>query len=261
MKWHRIWGVTLRYLYYFRHSIDRMSDAFYWPTVDLVLFGLTSRFFVSAGNVNPNLILSIIGGVLLWIIIWRGQYEITINFLEELWSHNLVNLFVAPLHFVEWVASLMLIGIAKAILSFSFATGIAYLLYRTNIWAIGWYLLPYALILIMFGWAVGLFITGILIRYGTKVQTLGWTAIMVAAPFSAVYYPVSILPAWAQNIAAWVPTSYIFEAVRASILEQTYVLDAYPRALFLCVLYLTLSFTFLSISYRVALKRGLIGLE
>ena len=38
-------------------------------------------------------VMIIISGILLWIIVWRGQYEITVNLLEDLWDKNLINIF------------------------------------------------------------------------------------------------------------------------------------------------------------------------
>jgi len=261
VRWYRIWGITLRYLYNFRHSIDRLSDAFYWPTVDLVLWGLTSQFFVSRFGNESSLLLALLAGIIFWIIVWRGQYKITVNFLEELWNRNLVNIFVSPLKFSEWVVSLLLIGVVKAGISFTFATFVAYLLYRSNVWLLGWYILPYSLILIMFGWAVGLLVTGIMIRYGTKIQTLAWTAIYLVAPFSAVYYPLATLPEWARTVSLWVPTSYVFEAVRGIVLTGDPTLEFFPRALALSTLYLVLSVVYMKVSYQAILRRGLIGLE
>lgn len=260
MKFYRIKGVILRYIYFFRHSLDRMSDAFYWPTIDLLLWGLTSRFFMTQGDAGIPIITIILSGVVYWIIVWRGQYEITTGLLEDLWNHNLVNIFASPLKFSEWVVSLLLIGIGKAVISFTFAVGVAYLLYKTNLFVYGFHILPFAVLLIMFGWAIGLFVAAIIMRYGTRLQTLAWTAIYIASPFSAIYYPLSVLPSWAQKVASLIPTSYVFEGLRTLLATGTLDYTKLIPSFVLNVIYLALSFLFLRSSFRKVLNRGLVSL-
>lgn len=259
MKPYRIWGLFLRYYYNLIHSYDRLSDMFFWPLLDLLLWGLTSRYLVSSGTLDNKIILALLGGIILWIFPWRGQYEMTVNLLEDLWNRNLVNLFATPVQFSEWVVTVMLVGIFKATLSFAFASIVAYLLYATNIYTLGFVLLPWILLLIMFGWVFGLFISGIIMRFGTKIQTLAWIAINIISPFVGVFYPLSTLPIWAQTIARFVPASYVFEAMRGVILGTPTPLLAWPYLL--CLIYLLLGFLMLRSSYQHILKRGLISVE
>lgn len=258
MKLRRIFAIVLRYIFLFRRSFDRLSDAFYWPMVDLLLWGLTSTYMRKFVPDASKIILVIISGILLWIIVWRAQYEITVNLLEDLWNRNLINIFVAPLTFWEWITSFIVLGIIKAATSFGFASLIAFILYKTNIYAYGYYLVPFALLLVMTGWWVGFFVAGMILRYGTKIQTLAWTAVMIISPFSAIYYPLSILPQWAQKVALVVPTSYIFEGAREVI--DTGVVDI--NKLWICFglnfFYLILSLIFIRRSFDKVLDKGLI---
>lgn len=258
MKIYRIYGVILRYLFLFRHSYDRLSDAFYWPTVDLLLFGLTSSYFSKFSSNSSQIMLVILSGVLFWIIVWRGQYEVTVNLLEDLWNRNLVNIFVSPLKFSEWIVSFLILGIIKSVFSFSFAMLLAYLLYKVQLFMYGFYLIPLIFLLMLTGWWVGFLIAGVILRYGTRVQVLAWTTIFVLAPFSAIYYPLSVLPSWAQTVATIVPTSYIFEASREII--NTGHLDPQKliMSLGLNVIYLAFSTWFLYKSFKVTLNKGLV---
>ena len=258
MKLHRIYAIILRFMYLFRHSWDRLSDAFYWPTLDLLLWGITSVYFKTYAPETSQIILIIVGAILLWIIVWRGQYEITVGILEDLWNKNLVNIFVAPLKFSEWIISLVALGVIKAIISFSFGLFVALILYKTDVFAYGLYLIPFAFLLIMTGWWMGFFIAGIILRFGTRIQTLAWTAPWVISPFSAIYYPLSALPVWAQKIALFIPTSYVFEGSREVI--NTGTLDV--NKLYICFLlnciYLVLSLIFLRKSFNKVLQMGLV---
>jgi ABC-2 type transport system permease protein len=260
MKLYRMWGIFLRYFYSFAHSMDRMSDTFYWPLVDLVIWGITSSFYLK-GEGGGAMILALLGGVLLWIFPWRSQYEISVNLLEDLWNRNLVNMFATPIKFGEWLATLLLMGIGKAIISFAFAGGMAYLLYYANIFTLGPVLLPWAALLVLFGWVFGLLVTSIIMRYGTKIQNLAWTSIYLLVPFVAIYYPVSALPTWAQIVSKWVPASYVFEAMRATVAGHPPELSDLFWPTMLCLVYLVMSLAMIKSSFKHILKRGLISVE
>lgn len=257
MKLNRIYAVILRNLYSFRHSYDRLSDAFYWPILDLLLWGLTSVYITKYATSIPQIVLLILSGILLWIIVWRGQSEITVGILDDLWNKNLINLFVSPLKFSEWITALVTLGVIKAFLSFSFGVLVAYFLYAINLFPYAFYIIPFALLLIMTGWSMGFFIASLILRFGTRIQTLAWTAPWIISPFSAIYYPVSSLPEWAQIISGFIPTSYIFEGMREVI--NTGNLD--PMKLFMSLTlntaYLILSIYFLKSSFNKLLQKGL----
>ena len=197
-------------------------------------------------------------GILFWIIVWRGQYEITVNLLEDLWNENLINMFVSPLKFGEWITAFLLIGLIKAFMSFSFALLMAFILYKVNILFFGWNFIPIIALLIMTGWAVGFFVAGLILRFGTKVQTFAWTVVALISPFSALYYPVSILPAWAQAVAKLIPASYIFEGIREIISKGKISPDKLYIGLSLNCVYLVLSLWFLRNSFNKVLNKGLV---
>lgn len=254
----RIYAVVLRYMYNFRHSYDRITDAFYWPALDLLLWGLTGFYFASLNKDATSAVVAVISGIVFWIIIWRAQYEVTINLLTELWDKNLINFFGAPLKFSEWIASVMIVGIIKALLSFFFAIAVTYLFYKINIFIIfGWYIPVFIILLLLSGWATGFFVSSVLFRYGTKVQTLGWSFIWALAPFSAVYYPVSIMPDWAQILSRLIPTSYVFEQMRALILLHKVDVNQLLICLALNLFYFILGLISIRASFNKLKERGL----
>lgn len=245
----------------FRRSYDRLSDAFYWPTIDLLVWGLTSSYLKSFAPHASPIILIIVSGILLWLITWRAQYEITVGLLEDLWNKNLINIFVSPLTFSEWITSFLIVGVVKAIVSVIFASGVAFLLYHVHILGYGVYLLPFFISLMLTGWAIGFFVSGIILRYGTRVQALAWSFIAVFSPFAAIYYPLSILPHWAQVVASWLPLSYIFEGSRQIIntghMDASKLIISFVLNLF----YLSLAFFYLYRSFKKVLNKGLVKVE
>lgn len=260
MSWRRAWAITVRQLYNFKHSLDRLSDGIYWPAFDIVLWGLTSRY-LQAGNQTPHLVLIILTGLVFWQIIWRSQYDITVSLLEEFWSQNLVNLFASPLLLKEWVLGVFILAFLKIIGTIVFTFGLTWLLYSINITSFGWVLLPFFANLLLIGWWIGLFVSGLIFLYGRQIQALAWVGASLIAPFSAIYYPVSSLPKWAQTIAYALPASYIFEGMREIVANNTFPLNKLLISFGLNLLYFLLAAKFFHFCFKKTKQKGLARLE
>lgn len=253
----RIFAVTLRQWLYMRHNMERMVDVFYWPIIDLLLWGLTSQYLQS-GGAHQSLVFSIVSGILLWIMVNRTQYEIGIGLLAEMWDGNLVNMFSTPLQFHEWILGTYLVSFVKTMLGFVFASVAAYIMYKTNIFVFGWYIIPMSCILVVMGWAIGTLVSSLLFFFGTKAQSIVWVIIPLLSPFSAIFYPISALPTWAQLVSHALPTSYVFENARLIIGSGTVNWTELVLAFGIAVVYLCLSLVLLQFSFQWLLKRGLL---
>ncbi len=260
MSWGRIWAVFLRYFYYFA-KLDHLADLFYWPAIDIFLWGMTSVWIQKQEGGVSDLALAILTGLIFWQIVWRANYEITVNLLQEFWNRNLVNLFSTPLKRREWVAALFIIGIAKICISMLFGSLFVYLLYTLNVFSVGWAFLPYAVSLTLSGWFMGFLSAGIIVYYGQRVQMLAWMIPYVFAPFSAVYYPLSALPHWAQVIAQALPTTHIFEGMRQVLNEQQFSLKTLLLSYLLNFIYLGLSIAFFNFMFEKSRDKGLSRVE
>lgn len=249
--------MVIRYAINMRHSLDRLSDMFYWPLMDLVLWGLTGLYFAKLNTANPHSVEIILTGVIFWLIIWRGQYEINLNLLSELWDRNLVNIFVTPLKLSEWIISLLIFGLLKMLFSLIFVSLLAFILYKYNVFMYGIFIIPVTISLLLTGWTVGFTIAGVLIRFGQKVQTLAWVGGALVAPFSAVYYPLSILPGFAQKIAQFIPSSYMFEGMREFIVTGNIPYEKFLTSFILNAVYLTISILFFNFMFNKSKRLGL----
>ncbi len=242
------------------HSFDRMMDIFYWVVMDIILWGFTSLFFRKAFEGDPNLSTNLIGGLILWYVVWRTQYEISVNLLEEVWNKNLINIFASPITVAEWIAAFMINGVIKVIFMLTIAVTVAYLLYDVNFFAYGRYVLVFIPLLMMSGWVVGFIISAFTLRFGSKLQNLAWSFPYLVNPFSAIFYPLSILPLAAQNIAHFIPTSYVFESARSLINTGTVDPIMLWKSLGLNILYLIISILLIRFSFKKVLDRGLVKL-
>lgn len=260
MNYSCIRGVFLRYFYTMLKGPHQLSDLFYWPFVDILLWGLTS-VWIQSQHLVDNLPLILMTGLIFWQVAWRGSVDISVSILQEFWHRNLVNLFSTPLKISEWSVGVILLCLCKLLITIAFGWITVYLLYALNIFTIGWAFLPFAALLLIFGWSLGFFAAGVIIYWGHQVEMFAWMVAFIFAPFSAVFYPVDILPLWAQKIAWSLPTTYIFEGMRSILKSGSFPIHYFWVSLALNGVYLVLSVLFFRWMFKRSLVKGLARLE
>ena len=254
----RVGAMVLRYVYLLRGSWPRIAELIYWPTVQMIRWGFITKFFlthsswvVQAGGV-------LIAGVLLWDVLFRSQLGVAVSFLEEVWSRNLGQLFVTPLRPYELMLSLAAMSLLRTLIGTVPAALLAIPLYSYSIFTMGLPLLAFFVNLMIFGWAIGLAVSGCVLRYGLGAESLAWLAIFALAPVSGVYYPIATLPEWLQPLAWALPSAHVFEGMRAVMFDHVFRSDLFVGALALNTLYLVVGgATFLAF-FRIVRQRGLL---
>lgn len=216
MRWHRIKAMLWSYYYFSLNSADRIFDILYWPVLDILIWGFMTHFI--EGISEFKIINAILGGIILWVFIWRSSQDVVVYLLENYWSRSIYHLFVSPIKASELIASLGILGIIRSFISFAVLSILSYFLYHFNIFKFNlFHVSMFIAILLLFGWGLGLLVSSLVFRFGTRVQVLAWSTIWILQPFSCVFYPLSALPHWASMVAKVLPTTYIFEGLRASI--------------------------------------------
>ncbi len=255
ISWQRIYGLALRHLYPLKRDFDLLSDMIYWPIIDILIWGITGQWL--GGASGNNVMVSLLCGLILWNVIWRSQSEISRNLIDELWNNNLVNLFSTPLSLKEWLVGVILLYVAKTILTMVILSIVIALLYSVNIYAVGWWLIPFFVCAVMTGWWVGFISAGIVIRYGQKVQTVVWTLPGILLPFSVVFFPLANLPRFLQPISYALPSTYIFESMRSLIAGHAVDPRMIAVSFGLNIIYLTISIIWFVKSFKWSLTLGL----
>ncbi len=182
---------------------------------------------------------TLIGAVLLWDILFRGQLGFSISFLEEMWARNIGNLMMSPLRPIEFVAALMIMSIVRLAIGIVPVTLLAFLFFGFNLYAFGFALAAFFINLMLTSWSVGIFVSGLVLRNGLGAENFAWSIMFLFMPLACVYYPVATLPVWLQPVAWALPPTYVFEGMRALLIDHTFRADLMLEALGLNAVLLT----------------------
>jgi ABC-2 type transport system permease protein len=242
----RVAGMVRRYWYLLRSSWPRILDLIYWPLLQMLMWGFLQTYVSQAGGgalARAGGVL--IGAVLLWDILFRGQLGFSISFLEEMYARNLGNILISPLRPAEFVVSLMIVSIIRLSIGMVPVSLLAIAFFGFNLWALGLALVAFFINLILTSWAIGIFVAGLLLRNGLGAEAFAWTFMFLFAPLTCVYYPVAVLPHWLQYVAWALPPTYVFEGMRALVVDHVFRADLMVEALaFNIVLFAAASFAF-----------------
>jgi ABC-2 type transport system permease protein len=211
----RIGALLLRQLFLYRRSLIRSLEIVYWPVLDLLVWGFLSVYVAQLRGGGGATIAFLLGGMILWDIFFRVQQAISVSFLEDIWTRNLINVFVSPISTLEFLCATMLLGVMKIVVIGLLLAGLALALYAFNIFQYGMVLLPFVLNLILAAWGMGIITTALILRFGQGAEALAWAVAFLFQPFSAVFYPVAVLPRAIQPMAWALPTTHAFEGMRA----------------------------------------------
>ncbi len=248
--------MVLRYLYILRSSPPRLIELAYWPTMQMLMWGLLTQFLLTKSSFFAQAAGVLISGVLLWDVMFRGNIGIALSFLEEMWSRNLAQLFASPLRAWEWAVALVTISLIRTLIGIVPAALLAIPIYHFSVFSMGWVLAAFFANLLIFGTAVGLAVSGMVLRYGMGAESLAWAAIFLLQPISGVYYPIAILPGWLQPVAWALPSAHVFEGMRAVLIDKTVPYHHLWAALGLNAIYVVISIGIFLAIFRGARKRG-----
>lgn len=254
----RIAAMVLRHWYVLRSSWPRLIELAYWPTVQMIVWGFMSQFLAGKTSYVVQAFGVLLSAVLLWDVLFRGQLGVAVSFFEDVWSRNLGNLFVSPLKPLEMAATLTIMSLIRTLLGLVPASLFALLFFGFSVYTLGLSLIAFFFNLLWFGWAVGLAVSGLVMRYGQGAENIAWAAIFALMPVSAVYYPVAILPGWLQVIAYAMPPAYVFEGMRAIMVDHQVRYDLMLAAFGLNLVYLGLGCLAFLGFFRIARRDGLL---
>ncbi len=211
----RILAVARRHAYVLQRSPHRLFNVIVWPVVDVLLFGSIGVYAARTATGAQQVALYLLVGVVLWHVVYQAQIAVATGFLEESWSRSVLNLMVTPMREWEYVAGVALFGLLKLVVAVGAVAVIVAGTYAFNIVSVGPSLILVAALLLLIGWAIALFVIGLVLRFGSGAEAFAWGILFVVMPLSGVFYPASVLPGPLRPIAEILPTTHAFAAGRA----------------------------------------------
>ena len=252
----RVAAMVLRYWYLLRSSWPRILDLIYWPAVQMLMWGFLQLYVSQNSGFFAQAAGTFIGAVLLWDILFRGQLGFSISFLEEMYARNLGNLMMSPLRPSEFVLALMIMSVVRLAIGMVPVSLLAIAFFGFNLWGMGLALAMFFLNLILTSWAVGIFVAGLLLRNGLGAENLAWTFMFLLMPLACVYYPVAVLPGWLQVVAWMLPPTYVFEGMRALLIDKVFRADLMMSALAINAVLFVASFAIFLALLKSARRHG-----
>lgn len=255
----RMLAVMQRHLFLLTGSWPRLFELIYWPTVQMILWGFITRFLVTQSSFVAQAAGIFLSAVLLWDTLFRGQLGFSLAFLEEMYARHLGHLFVSPLRPWELVVAVFGISLVRVLIGIGGAMLLAVPIF--HFWlpgVLGWALLPFFAVLLMFGWSIGLIIAGFLLRLGLGAESLAWGIIFLLQPLSGVYYPIKTLPAWLQPIAWCLPSAHVFEGMRTVLIGHRFDLLQFALALLTLAVWMVAAAFLFILCFRHARREGLL---
>ena len=214
-SWLRIRAIARRHAYVLLRSPHRLFDVTLWPLVDVLLFGALAQFVGGQDSTSGTKAAGyLLAGIVRWHVIYQSQIALSTGLLEETWTRNILNLMVTPLREVEYIAGVALFGFVKLAMGVGVMVLGALVFFSFDTSSLGFGLVPIFAVLLVVGWAISLFVIGLVLRFGSGAEALAWGVMFVLMPLSGVFYPVENLPAALQPIAKLLPTTHAFEALR-----------------------------------------------
>ncbi|MGH8898171.1 MAG: ABC transporter permease [Egibacteraceae bacterium] len=259
MSWRRIRAVVLQHAFIMRRSPFRMMELFYWPLIEVVLWGFIATFLATTRARIPGGVGVLLGAVVLWDVLFRSQQELVMTYMIDMWDRNVLNLYASPLRQVEYVLGGVLFSTARVLVGTSILVLVTRVAFGFNMLRAGAILLPAFLVLVGMGWALGLVIRAAILRFGSNAEVLAWSLAALLQPVAAVFYPVDVLPGWLQSVALMVPAAHVFEALRALFATGEAQLGRLLFAGLLDLVYLAVGALALSAAMRAVRQRGLLS--
>ena len=252
----KMYGLFLRHFFLIKGSFPRIIDLIYWPTIQIILWGFISKFFSLYSSYYNNVLGVILTSAILYDFLFRTSISFNMLFLEEIWSRNFTNLFIAPIKISEIIIALFFTALIRTLIGLVPAILLVSPLFGISIISLGLPLIYLFLSLYLFGITLGLFVSSGLLRFGPAFENIAWSSLFLLAPLGCIYYPIEILPNFLQIIAKALPLVHVFEEVRSILVDGTVNYENIFTAIKLNFLYLVLGISLFYFSFYQARKKG-----
>src|SRR5262245_17462673 len=221
----RVLAMVLRHSYLIVSSWPCVLDLMYGPAVQMLMWGFLQIYVSQNSGTFVRAASTFIGAVMLWDVLFRGQLGFSISFLEEMYARNMGNLMMTPLRPIEFVLALTIQSVIRLSIGMVPVSFLAIWFFDFNLWAMGLALAVFFMNLLLTSWAIGIVVSGILLRHGLGAENLAWGFMFLMLPFVCVYYPITVLPSWLQVVAWIFPPTPVFAVIGALLIAHVFRAD------------------------------------
>jgi ABC-2 type transport system permease protein len=252
-------AIVLRFLYLLRGSPARWLPLFVWVSIDILLWGFITKYLNSVVPSKLDFVPQLLGAVIFFDFFVRVLHGVSGVFFEDVWSRNFLNIFGSPLSISEYLSGLVLTSVGTSMVGLIVMLVLAISVFGLSFAMYGVMVLPFLLILFLFGIALGIVGCGIVLRLGPASEWFIWPIPAMVSPFAGVFYPLSTLPSWMQFVSNLLPPSYVFEEMRKIVVGQPVSVTSLAIGIALALLYIALACFFFARVFRYAVRTGLIA--
>jgi ABC-2 type transport system permease protein len=252
----RIRAIAWRHYIALKRSPHRLFDVTLWPLVDIMLFGTLAVYASRLSNSGAIVVGYVLSGAVLWHVVYQSGIGLATGFMEETWTRNLINVMVTPISEFEYFAGVALFTGVKIVVGVSVAALGAAVAFSMSIGHVGWAMIPIVAVLLTVGWSIGMFVIGLVLRFGAGAEALAWGLLMAFMPLSGVFTPVANLPGAIQPISKALPTTHAFIALRVAVAGNGIAWAQLATGFALAVVMLSLAGTFVVSMLKIFRKRG-----
>lgn len=254
-----VWALVLRQLYLLRGGPTRVLSLIVWVAIDIILWGFMTKYLNTVTAAGFDFVPVLLGAVLMWDFFTRVMFGVTMAFFEDVWSRNFLNVFGSPVSINEYLAGLVSASILTSAFGLAVMLVLATALFGLSFISYGGLLVPFLMVLFLFGIALGIVSCSFVLRFGPAAEWFVWPIPAILSPLAGVFYPISTMPKWIQWIAHVLPPMYVFEGMRAIVTGGSMSPGSLVTGAILAIIYILLASLVFTRVYRNAVRTGLIA--
>lgn len=203
----RSWLMTYR-------NAFTLFEIVFWPVVNLLSVGLLTTFL----QAEIGTVVFVLVGTFALSTVQVCQLDVAYAALFDMWSRSIKHQLVAPIRPWHLLLGSWMMGLLRGTVVFALQAAVSHWVFGVSVLAHG--LAPAAALLaglLLSAGGIGLLVSTLLMLFGLRAEVSAWSGVSLVLLLCGVYYPVSVLPAPLQAVAAAVPLTHFLEAFRAHL--------------------------------------------
>jgi ABC-2 type transport system permease protein len=254
-EWTRTWAFAQRNLVMARRNVFFVFELTFWPGVAMLSHGLLTRFL----ELTPQMTAFILAGTVALSAVQVCQLDVAYAVLFDIWSKSMKHQFLTPVGIRHLALGSWLVGVGRGLVVFALMAAIGTTFFGFDFLGAG----PASLAVFLLGCflsslIVGVCVCALVILFGTRAETSAWAAVNFLVMLAGIYYPVSVLPGWAQAVSRAIPLTYFLDAFRAGYGFPSDFAHPVATGLALSTLYLVLAHWALAAAITRSRRTGLL---